>query len=225
MVEYPRPVTDLHQIELTTFCNLRCQYCVSPNLPRTKEHMSMATLERTLQWVRHFVQRGTQGELNLAGIGESTMHPQFVQCVAMARAALGPHIRLLIATNGLLITEELAEAVKPYNLRIWVSLHRPEKAGPAIEILKRHKLLNGVSADPSVAAIDWAGQVKWFKSCAPQPCDWLARGWTMVMTDGRMTTCCFDARGSGVVGHVNDEIGSAAIKPYDLCPTCHMSVP
>lgn len=40
-----------------------------------------------------------------------------------------------------------------------------------------------------------------------------------------MTTCCMDSEGLGIVGHVNDEIGSLSFKPYSLCDTCHLKVP
>jgi hypothetical protein len=188
--------------------------------------MPRAMYLRALEHVAHYVRHGTQGnELNLAGIGESTLHPDFVEYVALARATVGPHIRLVLATNGILMTDDLARALKPYDPRIWVSLHRPEKAGPAIEVLKRHGLLNGVSADPSLASIDWAGQVAWHVSAAPSPCPWLAEGWVMVMADGRLTTCCLDASGAGVVGHVDDEPGVAQVAPYALCAGCHQTVP
>ena len=226
ITRYPRVVTSLHQIEITSRCNLTCKYCPSPKLQRPKVDMDMATYKRALEWVNYYVLRGTQGELNLAGIGESTMHPDFVEYVRLARGAVGPGGRLVLATNGLLITDEMVAALKPFNPLIWVSLHRPEKAGPAIEVLKKYGLLSGVSGDPSYAAIDWAGQVEgWFVSAQKGVCDWLKSGWTMVMADGRLSTCCLDASGAGVIGHVNNQVGDAGVSPYGLCSGCHLSVP
>lgn len=222
---YPRPVQEMHQIEITSICNLRCQYCTWPKMPRPKQHMDRETYEKALGWVKHFQRKGTQGELNLAGIGESTLHPDFVEYVARAREVLGDDIRLVIATNGLLMTEEMALALKPYNIRIWVSLHRPEKAGPAIEILKRVGLYNGASADPSVSAIDWAGQVEYHVSAPPAACDWLKSGWVMAMSDGRVTTCCLDSTGEGVVGTVDDDPNGVELQPWKLCDGCHLVPP
>ena len=224
-MRYPRPLTSLHQIEITSICNLRCSYCTWPKMPRPKVHMARETYGKALRWVRHFRDLGTQTELNLAGIGESTMHPDFVEYIRLAREAVGPHIRLVLATNGLLVTDEMAEALKPYDLRIWVSLHRPEKAGPAIEILKRHGLLNGFSADPSTASINWAGQVEYHVSARRGPCDWLTQGWAMAMADGRITTCCLDATGAGVVGTLDDAPDSIRTRPYGLCKDCHLVPP
>lgn len=224
--KYPKLVTAMHQIEITSKCNLTCRYCPSPKLKRPKVDMDLETYKRSLEWASFYVSRGTQGELNLAGIGESTVHPDFVEYIRLAREAVGSSVRIVLATNGLLVTEEMAEAVQVYNPRFYVSLHRPEKAGLAIEILKRHGLIDGVSGDPSYAAIEWAGQVDWFTSAAKgQVCDWMRVGWMMAMADGRLTTCCLDASGVGVIGHVNDTIGSASVAPYELCTKCHLSVP
>lgn len=216
-----QPITTIHQIEITSRCNLTCTYCPSPKLQRSKIDMSVDIYGESMKWVEFYRKKGTQGELNLAGIGESTMHPRFVQYVEMARKSIGPILPIVIATNGLLITDEMAKELKPFNLQFWVSLHRPEKAGPAVEILKRWGLLIGVSADPSVAAIDWAGQLDWHVSADRSPCPWLRRGWGMVLSDGRITTCCLDASGVGVVGNIFDDVSQIKLNRYTLCQDCH----
>lgn len=215
---------EIHQIEITSRCNLRCRYCPSPHLPRPKVDMDEATYLRTLHWVRHFVAQRTQGELNLAGIGESTLHPDFVRWVFLAREALGWGQELVIATNGLLITDELARALVPSRIKIWVSLHRPEKAGPAVEILKKYHLLSGISADPSLSSIDWAGQVKWHVSAQRRKCAWVVNGWSFILSDGSVSRCCLDASGVGVFAHVNDDLTTAETSPYVLCRTCDQDV-
>lgn len=222
MVGYP--ITSIHQVELTSRCNLRCRYCPSPHLPREKMDMVHEHYLMALGWASHYVRRGTQREFNVAGIGESTLHPRFVEYVAMAREQLGPDVDIVLATNGLLVDRALARSLKPYRPRIWVSMHRPERAGPAVEALKAEGLLSGVSADPSIAAIDWAGQVKWHTSHAPSRCAWIDTGRVMVMADGRVTTCCLDASGSGVVCNIADDITKARLQPYALCETCSYSL-
>lgn len=223
---FPRAITRLHQIEITSRCNLKCVYCPSRDIvagkypARAAVDMTPATFERALLWVRFYVRTAGQAELNLAGIGESTLHPDFVSFVRLAREAL-PHGRLIFATNGLLCDPAMIEAIAPYKPEVWVSLHRPEKAGIAVKRYREAGLLGGVSADPSINANDWAGQVKWTGRGAPMPCSWLREGKVMVCADGNITTCCLDAAGVGVVGHVSDPIGSCAVQPYSLCASCH----
>jgi len=219
-------IKSLHQIELSSQCNLRCVYCPSPTLQREKVHIEHAAFVHALEWVKHFVTQGTQGELNLAGIGESTLHPRFVEYVGMAREAAGPRGVVCFATNGLLMTRELAAQLAPFKPTVWVSLHRPEKAKGAIDALREFGLLAEVSVDPSLSAVDWAGQVDWrlTTDCFGSACDWRHKGWVMVMADGRLTTCCFDQDGSGVIGSVWMAPGSVRGKPYKLCKTCHHDV-
>lgn len=218
-----KPIRAIHQIEMTSRCNLRCRYCPSPHLQRPKMDMTEATFRRALHWVKTFQSVRPHPELNLAGIGESTMHPEFVRFTHLAREAVGPHINLVLATNGLLMTDELAAAIAPAKPQVWVSLHRPEKAGPAVEALKRAGIYAGSSADPSLAAVNWAGQVEWHVS-APKGklCPWIAFSMVMVMSDGRVTRCCFDSDGSGAIGHIDDDLSKFSTSPFHLCSSCHL---
>lgn len=177
-----------------------------------------------LKWTRMFRDRGWQHELNLAGIGESTMHPKLVEYVEVARDVLGDEFKLVFATNGLLITEELVTQLLPHKPVVFVSLHRPERAGPAIEILHRHGLLAGVSADPSISATNWAGQVKWHVSAQRRPCNWVVGGRVFMLADGRISRCAYDASGIGVIGHINDNPDDLRTSPYELCKTCDQDV-
>jgi hypothetical protein len=241
MTEFPLPVisrtfplalTSLHQLEITSRCNLRCKYCPSPNLERPKLDMTLAAFERALEHVRYYVATSGQVELNLAGIGESTIHPDFVRYLELAREAVGQGVQLTLATNGLTAAaddgEALVEAMIPYRPCVWVSLHRPELARIAVKRYRKAGLLVGYSADPSINSNDWAGQVsedyKPEPHQAPMPCTWLRDGRAMVLADGRVTACCLDASGKGVIGHVDDEIGSLRTRPYSLCRTCHHDV-
>lgn len=224
-IQLPRPINSVHQIEITSRCNLKCSYCPSPNLGRPKVDMSIETFQRALKWVKHYVSVGTQKELNLAGIGESTIHPRFIEMLGLARDVVGDDVKIIFATNGIQITDEQVAAMEPYHPEVWVSLHQPKKAAEAVSLYRKYGLLKGFSIDPSTNANDWAGQVKW-KTDFPgsMACQWLRGGWVMVMADGRITTCCLDATGDGVIGHVDDIIDSLQSKPWSLCKGCHQEI-
>ena len=227
MLNAPRfPITSIHQVELTSRCNLACVYCVHPNMARPKLDMAPATYLACLRWARHFVDAGTQKEFNVCGIGESTLHPRFVECVAQAREALGPAVAIVFATNGLLVDDALAVALAPYKPLVGVSLHRPEAAGPAIEALKRHGLLVWTGSDAATSAVDWAGQVKWHVSAPAQECMWVKGGKVFVLADGRVSTCCFDGLCSEVVcGDIQAfDPRIHFTKPYRLCKSCHQTL-
>lgn len=230
---FERPVTAVHQVELTSRCNLRCTYCTSPQIMkgqypnRPALDMTEDTFKQALEWVKHFVKKGTQSqELNLAGIGESTLHPQFIEFAKLARDAIGPKRTIIFATNGILLTDEIAsELAKLQPVSCWVSLHRPEKAMFAVDIARKHGIFGGVSTDPATHANDWAGQVKWKKAEYTMPCTWLMHGRVFITADGNVTACCLDAKGSGVLATVWDDPATAITKTYDLCPNCHHTLP
>lgn len=241
-MDYPRPIESIHQIEVSSRCNLRCVYCPSRDLDkpiaeggsgRTKEDITEANFRRALEWARHFERKGTQGELALTGIGEAILHPQFVEFVRLAREAL-PDNRITFSTNGLELTAELCAQLAPYKPEVYVSLHRPEKAGDAVDHARDAGILAAVNVAAATERFDWAGQMDELRqTAAPMTCDFLRLGWCVVLADGRITTCCLDATGAGVVGHVDDAIGTLAIQPWSAeyngreigCGPCFQEVP
>lgn len=218
------PIQELHQIEITSRCNLRCRYCVHPTMSRAKQDMSRDTFEQALTWVKHYADAGSQRELNLAGIGESTMHPEFVDFVRYANDYLEGRTLLILATNGILMTDEMAADIAYANIVVYVSLHRPEKAAAGVEALRSAGIFGGVSTDPATAATDWAGQVKWHRSMAPRECMWVKGGKVFCMSDGTIATCSFDGTGSEPLGTVWDDLEQIRTSPYRLCPSCDQSL-
>ena len=186
--------------------------------------MAEETFVKAVAWAKEFIKANGPHELNLAGIGESTIHPKFVDYVRFAREYMGPEQLLLFATNGVAMTEKLAAALAPLRPAIWVSLHRPERAGPAINILRRHNLVVGVSADPSISSTNWAGQVKWEVTTERKECMWVKMGKVIVLSDGRVSRCSYDASGAGVIATVDDDLGKFKTSPYVLCKTCDQDV-
>ncbi len=220
-------IRNIHQIELTSRCNLRCKYCLHPTMHeyREKKDMDRDTLAQALSWVGYFQRRGTQGPLNLAGVGESTMHEQWIDILRMIRVAVG-RLPLVLATNGLLVTPKMAQEMKDAAaggvFQVYVSLHRPERAKLAVDALGDAGILAGVSNDPSLASTDWAGQVKGWRVTAQarRRCPWITGGWAIVLADGRLTRCAFDGRATGVLGTVFEDVAEMRTEPYGLCDTC-----
>jgi hypothetical protein len=233
---FPVPLRAIHQIEITSRCNLVCPYCPSrdiqagkyPNRPALD--MTLPIYLRALEWAAYCVRRHGQRELNLAGIGESTLHPDFVSFVLAARRAVGPDVRLVYATNGIppkgADLAAIIRSIAPARPQVWVSLHRPEKAEAAVRLYREAGLLVGLSVDPAANPNDWAGQVQWPVAGQSRdlPCQWLRDGKAFVLADGRLSTCCLDAQGIGVIGHVDDAIGPLDLAPYALCRACYQTI-
>jgi hypothetical protein len=191
-------------------------------MQRPKIDMDEGMFRRSLAVAVELQQRhGRQREINLAGIGESTMHPRLADYMGMCREAM-PWASICLATNGVDVTADLVEAIKPYAPRVFVSLHRPEKAGPAVELFRRAGLLAGVSADPSVSAVDWAGQVKWHVSADRVPCQWLHEGHAIIHADGHCARCPFDGNRTAELCDTPEGLLTAQHGRMSLCDACHM---
>lgn len=222
---YPKQLTSIHQIEITSRCNLRCKYCPQPKLERPKADISMDTYLRALEWAKYYYKKGTQPELSLTGMGEALMHPNIIEFFRLAREAL-PKCMLLFSTNGILFTEEVAEELGYLRISTYISVHRPEKAAPAVVLAKKYGILGDINMGFVDRALDWAGQIDWPVS-APTTliCDYLRNGNGVVLQNGDMVSCCMDAHGIKKVGHIDDEIGSVYVQPFELCDKCNMVVP
>lgn len=219
------PVREIHEIELSSICTLACVYCPHPNLQRPKAHMPWSIFERTLEHLKYLVDAGTQGEVSLCGIGEAIIYPQLEEAVARIREVIGPR-PFVTSTNGTDMTPEIARMLARYGVGVYVSLHRPEVAGPAIEMLKAAQCQVAANTAFADSSLDWAGQVSWHVS-APRhyDCGYLTQGWAVVRQDGSVDACCMDAHNLYPVGHVFDEVGSLRTRASKLCDGCNFKVP
>jgi hypothetical protein len=224
---------EIHQIELTNRCNLKCIYCPNHKMQRKRQDMSITTFERTLQAVRRFVDIGTQKEVWLHGLGESLLHPQLDQYCRLARKYL-PDTQIKLSTNGILVTEDLARMFSELGIAIHVSVQlsmTPEQIRKMVEVpimLAEFGVLEYINTNAIISSGDWAGQVDWPNIVQPSECGWLKYGWSVVLSDGRIATCCNDVDGDSVVGSVHqpiNEILDLEMVPHKLCGPCYQYPP
>lgn len=211
----------VHQLEITSRCNLACSYCPHPQLERQKADMTRDTFEAALELIRYTVRKGTQGEVSVTGLGEGTLHPHFADWCGEIRDVIGYERLLCFSTNGIELTDELCKELRRHKVGIFISLHRPEKAAGAIELAKEYELLCDVNASFVTSAYDWAGQVKWYNSGPRIPCPYLNNGWAVVLQDGRLSTCCWDAHGLNIIGSVWSDPENLELRSFPLCDNCH----
>jgi hypothetical protein len=186
--------------------------------------MEWKTFERTLEHVRHLVKAGTQGEVSLTGIGEAILYPRFIEAMWLVREAIGDRT-LIVSTNGLAMTEQIAREMAKAKVGVYVSLHRPEVAAPAMQMLARAGVAQGHNYGFVDSSLDWAGQVQWHVSAPRAQCGYLSRGWAVVRQDGSVDACCMDAHDLYPVGSVMDELGSLMTHATKLCESCNFYVP
>ena len=223
----PRPLTQIRTIEITSRCNLACGYCLHPQMARPKVDMTDEIWAASLAWVRYFVAKGTQGEVNLSGVGEPTLHPQLSQWCVELRDMLGPSRPILFTTNGRSLTADLVERLKLSRPRVCVTAHHAHLAGPAAALLQSAGLLRYLSFDPVLYPQDWAGQVVWaHPPQARTACAILKYGLGSITADGLFQTCCMDGCHERIIGRATDEPGTPLrLADWRLCPTCWQRPP
>lgn len=218
------PVREIHEIELSSVCSLACVYCPHPTLQREKGHMPWETFERTLEHVAYLCSAGTQTEVSLTGLGEAILHPRFTEAMWRVREVIGDRM-LIISTNGVDVTQELARELAAARVGVYVSLHRPEVATPAMEMLRRAGCSVGTNVAFVDSALDWAGQVDWHVSAPRVQCGYLTKSWAVVRQNGSIDACCMDAHDKYRVATVWDEPGTLLTHATNLCAGCNFSVP
>lgn len=222
-------ITTVTNIEITSRCSNKCDYCPHPEQHKHREvgDMDIVTYGRALKLVEHCIQKGTQRELNLHGVGEPTMHPHIIKYVEMARKIVPLNIPISINTNGNHMTLELAQGLRDAGIsKIDLTAHNARTTERTIKILKKAGIIGSVNMDFATTPNNWGGQIEWTDSVDYQLfCNWLDRGQCMVMSDGNITACCIDAFGAGVFGHLDQDFDTLYTTDFKLCKSCHHEIP
>jgi uncharacterized radical SAM superfamily Fe-S cluster-containing enzyme len=88
-------------LEVTDSCNLRCPVCYAASGPERLTHRPLALLEKMLDAIVR--NEGKTDVVQISG-GEPTLHPDFFQIVALAKAR--PIRHLMVNTNGVRIAQD-----------------------------------------------------------------------------------------------------------------------
>jgi len=221
-------LTNIYSIELTNKCDNACVYCPQPAQEqngRATGFMDKDTLESALEWVNQFALNGTQSEVYLSGMGESLLHPKVYDYIKLARASLPMRVKIKLNTNGNSMTFGVARMLKDCGIDgITISDHKAKSTAVSIIVLKEVGIPFSVSRGAVLEPHNWAGQVNWHKADYTFPCTWQHNGMASVLYDGRISSCCIDAFGKGVIGHVDDAIDKVEQKPFSLCGACHHEI-
>ena len=214
----------IFQIEPTSKCNFKCEYCIHHKLKRKKEHMKWETFLRAMKWLLYFRERngGSQLEIALTGVGESFLNPLMPKMIKYARKTC-PETNISVSTNGSLITKELCDKIKTDDPIMFVSLHKPDVAMKAVKIIDDAGLRVITNNAFNNSSFNWAGQVDWPVTAIPRVCEYLRQGMGHVLQDGRIVKCCLDGDATSVIGNVVDfePHENTPFDSFDLCRSCY----
>lgn len=225
------PIKMVNVIELTSICNFKCSYCPAPIQAKYRKigHMTDEVFDQVLKHVRHYVKEGTQEEICTFMFGEPTLHPKLPEMIDKLRYVVPLRNAIHLSTNGSMLTQKLlCELYDSGVTAISLSDHdAPTTKNAIIELRKFKKMAwkpwRGGIWNPN----NFAGHVDWlkFEDQERTKCSWMYRSMAAVLSDGRVSACCFDAAAEGIIGSVYDAPGSWTTKPYSRCGTCHQDLP
>lgn len=223
-------VKAVKNLELASVCNLACPYCPCrlQGQHRDVGLMTEEVFDRSLFWIGKFVKQGTQKELNMFGVGESTLHPRLVEYVRRTRRVMPMYLPLLLNTNGIAFTEKLCRELMDAGIdKIDLTDHDALASTKAIRIFRKTGVKWGYSRDAIINPNNWGGLVDWVNT-VDYPryiCPWLDTGQVMIASNGDVLRCCQDAFARGVIGTVFDEVDNIPYSTFVQCSTCHEIVP
>lgn len=130
------PELMIDEIEVTNFCNLRCEYCCQQSINIEKGFISLDTVKTAIP---HFVK---DQNLCIHGHGEPLLHPDILGIIKILS---DEQIHVEMSTNGLLLTEEVINELQAVGLRyLVVSLHSNESFF-ALKRLGEMKIKRGIN--------------------------------------------------------------------------------
>ena len=109
-------------VEPTDRCNLSCTYCPRRTMRDKLGFMDYELYTKLIDEINHYHDR----ELVLFHRGESLLHPQFLDMMRYAKGRLG---KILLATNGTLLTPEISQVICDRVDFISFSIHLPGRFG------------------------------------------------------------------------------------------------
>ena len=87
-------------IEITTYCNLKCQFCARSQLKKNNQHMSLDVFCNTLAVLPNIY------KIVLVGLGETLMHPQIEDFIKYAKTLKK---KVGLVTNAMLLNRMFSE--------------------------------------------------------------------------------------------------------------------
>jgi MoaA/NifB/PqqE/SkfB family radical SAM enzyme len=89
----------LANIEITTYCNLKCRFCARTQLNKSNRHMPLARFQNILALLPNLYQ------IVLVGLGEPLLHPQIIDFIRYAKSL---NKKVGMVTNAMLLTPEVS---------------------------------------------------------------------------------------------------------------------
>ena len=213
----------IYQVEISNYCNLKCEYCPHPLQKREKGVMSFDIFKKVVT----LAGRCNQTLIFLHNFGEPLLHPDLYKFIEYA-ASQG--LDCSFYTNGLLLNSEKIRELYSVGLTHFsISNHKPgTDLYVKSEVLKANVPIIIDEVYNPIFKHNWAGQVSSEKCnyiCKSNnvPCIFERENAFVVLWNGDIATCCLDSNGKSIrmnIDHLLYE--DYTFKKYSLCSSCDL---
>lgn len=112
------PIHYLFVVETTERCNLGCVYCFKSASPSAID-MTMDTAHQVAEYISAF--KHSPITVDFSG-GEPTLNQQVIKIIASKLIKVVPHVQFSMQTNATLVSRDLIELARQYNILVGSSL-------------------------------------------------------------------------------------------------------
>lgn len=216
---------NIYQVELSSYCNMKCSYCPHPSMKRPKGNMSAETLARSIELIRS---RG-RSRIVLHHFGEPLLHPRLGERL---RQVVASGLEMQLSTNGLLLERMwtlLTELDTP--VFVMISIHQwvdqpeseylralehwtREAEGTCVTVLPAYNLKGG-----RYTLHRWAEGQR--QAWDVETCPFIEQNFGVVLWNGDIATCCVDHEGITARYNILEaDLSKHVSRPWQACSTC-----
>lgn len=156
-------------LHMSDFCNLRCKYCfIEGNIGKDykRQLMSMEVVKRSIDWFTELLHdyQGTASPSIVFYGGEPLTNWNTIKYALEYLHEKKEKIDTVLITNGTLVTKEIAETLKKYNVYVSVSLDGSQECtdvnrlyqdgrGAYADTVNGIRILRAAGVEPSVSSV------------------------------------------------------------------------
>ena len=216
---------NIYQVELSSYCNMRCSYCPHPSMKRPKGFMNEEVLGKCIELL---ILRKKK-LIVLHHFGEPLMHPYLKQRLEQV-ANSGLEIQL--SSNALLLDKMWPTLLEVRcKISVMVSVHQWVNSGEDAYISAINDLKNRASGT-NIEILE-AYNIKnesfvfhsWSQGLSDQwdvhECPFIKFNYGVILWNGDLAACCVDHEGYTVAGNIlNEDFLNYKTLPWKACATC-----
>lgn len=214
----------IYQIEVSSLCNLSCDYCPHKKMNRKKENMTYETFKKVIELTKIC----NQDRLYLHNMGEPLLNKQLAKFI---KYACDNNITCTFFTNGIHLNKHKIMELYNVGLReLSISEHVKGTSSKIKMMIKELGLEDKLVFED---VYDTKKQHNWAMQTGNESdnhfesegdCIFKRKNSFVILSDGRIASCCIDYEGVSSYLTIDDLLKEKTykFKSFSLCENCNL---